>query len=112
VAHRLDTAGKEWPVGRRRRDTAHTLKGTAANLGATHMAALCQRIEDLDGSGDGTELDRLITELERHTPEVTAALTRAADARLTVVARPGCGAGRLHCQRGSRGDERDEPDAR
>jgi CheY-like chemotaxis protein len=60
------------------RHTAHTLKGTAANLGATHMAALCQRIEDLDG-GDGTELDRLLSELERHAPEVTAALTRAAE---------------------------------
>jgi hypothetical protein len=42
------------------------------------MAALCQHIEDLD-DGDGTELDRLLGELERHTPEVTAALTRAAE---------------------------------
>jgi signal transduction histidine kinase/DNA-binding response OmpR family regulator len=62
------------------RHTAHTLKGTAANLGATHMAALCQRIEDLDDSGDETELERLLTELEQHTPDVTTALTRAADA--------------------------------
>jgi signal transduction histidine kinase/DNA-binding response OmpR family regulator len=60
------------------RHTAHTLKGTAANLGATHMAALCQRIEEIDDSSDGTELDQLLSELEQHTPDVTAALSRAA----------------------------------
>ena len=61
------------------RRTAHTLKGSAASLGATKMAAACQSIEGRASAGEVGQLDRLLDELQALTAEVTAALTRALD---------------------------------
>jgi CheY-like chemotaxis protein/HPt (histidine-containing phosphotransfer) domain-containing protein len=47
---------------------AHQLKGSAANLGATQVATLCDQLEDLGRSGDEVDhalVDRLTIELDR-----------------------------------------------
>jgi len=61
------------------RRTAHTLRGSAASLGATKMAAACQSIEGRASAGELGQLDRLITELQALAADATAALTRALD---------------------------------
>jgi signal transduction histidine kinase/CheY-like chemotaxis protein/HPt (histidine-containing phosphotransfer) domain-containing protein len=61
------------------RRTAHTLKGSAASLGATDMAAACQNIEDRARDGELGQLDRLLAELQARAADVTAALTHALD---------------------------------
>jgi CheY-like chemotaxis protein len=57
---------------------AHTLKGAAANIGATGAASLCQELEDLghkDGGPSGAELlNRLLAELARVDKELENAL--------------------------------------
>jgi signal transduction histidine kinase/DNA-binding response OmpR family regulator len=58
--------------------TAHRLKGSAANIGAAQMAALCHRIEDAAAADEPGELQRVLGELERHAAEVEAAVTRVA----------------------------------
>ena len=60
---------------------AHTLKGSAASLGATRLAELCRAIEEDPGAHQRADLDRLLTDLERHATEVDAALAE-------VVAEP------------------------
>jgi HPt (histidine-containing phosphotransfer) domain-containing protein len=39
---------------------AHALKGSAANLGATHLAALCKEVEDLGEDGVVVEQPALV----------------------------------------------------
>ena len=56
----------------------HTLKGTAANLGATAIVAICQKIESFPGAG-AEELGPLLTELERNAAAATAELGRMAE---------------------------------
>jgi signal transduction histidine kinase/CheY-like chemotaxis protein len=58
--------------------TAHRLKGSAANVGAAQMAALCHRIEQ-SAAGDEPELQRALSELERHAAEVEAAVARVVE---------------------------------
>jgi len=55
----------------------HTLKGSAANLGATAIVATCQKIENFPGTG-AEELGPLLTELERNAAAATAELGRMA----------------------------------
>jgi CheY-like chemotaxis protein/HPt (histidine-containing phosphotransfer) domain-containing protein len=45
-------------------DLAHYLKGAAANIGATRMAALCAELEDLARSGALTPAPHLLTRLD------------------------------------------------
>jgi two-component system, sensor histidine kinase and response regulator len=57
---------------------AHTLRGSAASLGASRLAELCRAIEKNPAGHQRADLDRLLTELERHATEVDAALAEAA----------------------------------
>ena len=58
----------------------HTLKGSAANLGAGHIVATCQRIEQHGPSTPGAgELAPLLAELERNAAEASAELARLAE---------------------------------
>jgi len=56
----------------------HTIKGSAANLGATAIVATCQKLESAPGSGT-EELEPLLAELERDTADATAELARLAE---------------------------------
>ncbi len=57
----------------------HTLKGSAANLGAEQIVATCQRLEGLAGAPDAGELAPLLAELERNAAEASAELARLAE---------------------------------
>jgi CheY-like chemotaxis protein len=63
-------------------ELAHSTRGASANVGASMMAALCARVEDLAKKGDGDGCAALATvvdgEFERVKRALTAALDRAA----------------------------------
>lgn len=59
---------------------AHTLKGSAANLGATEMVATCVQIEASSPDAGPAELEALLTELEQGALRAQTALARLADA--------------------------------
>ncbi|MBB6403200.1 PAS domain S-box protein [Arthrobacter sp. AZCC_0090] len=77
LRHALDDGG-----GDALEHAAHTLKGAAANIGATGVASLCQELEDLgrkDGGQSSTELlTRLLAELARVDKELDNALALSA----------------------------------
>ena len=56
--------------------TAHTLKGSSGNLGATRLAAVCAELERVGASGDLAPapalIDRLEAEFERARPALEA----------------------------------------
>ena len=58
----------------------HTLKGSAANLGATEVVASCQRIERSAGAPGLQVLEPLLAELELSVTSAQAALARMAEA--------------------------------
>jgi HPt (histidine-containing phosphotransfer) domain-containing protein len=57
----------------------HTLKGSAANLGAIRVVATCQAIEGLSGTTDRAALASLLSALEQQAADAQAALTRLAE---------------------------------
>ena len=63
-------------------EIAHSTRGASANVGASMMAALCARVEDLAKKGDGDGCAALATvvdgEFERVKRALAAALARAA----------------------------------
>jgi len=59
---------------------AHTIKGSAANLGAVHVVEICRQIEDLPVLTEAGSVERLLAELEHQ-----AALAQAALARLAAA---------------------------
>jgi signal transduction histidine kinase/DNA-binding response OmpR family regulator len=54
---------------------AHALKGSAANVGATRLTAVCQQIEDTARAGDLDGVDALIADASRHADDAQAALS-------------------------------------
>ena len=60
---------------------AHTLKGSAANLGAVQVVRLCQQIESLPATATATTgiVESLLAELEHGAARAQAALTRLAE---------------------------------
>jgi CheY-like chemotaxis protein len=56
----------------------HTLKGSAANLGATEMVATCRRIEGIQAARDAQALEQLLAELEQNAVTAAAELVRLA----------------------------------
>ena len=58
----------------------HTLKGSAANLGAVQVVELCRQIESLPASAAAGSVEPLLAELERGAARAQAELTRLADA--------------------------------
>jgi HPt (histidine-containing phosphotransfer) domain-containing protein len=55
-------------------EAAHGLKGSAANVGAVQLRALCERLEHLGKSGDTSLSTLLVAALEAEYPRVQAAL--------------------------------------
>jgi CheY-like chemotaxis protein/HPt (histidine-containing phosphotransfer) domain-containing protein len=55
---------------------AHTLKGSAGNMGATRMAAVCSELEDVGASGDLCRASEVLKLLEEEFGRVRAALGR------------------------------------
>jgi PAS domain S-box-containing protein len=60
---------------------AHSLKGSAGNLGATRLAALCERIEHEARQGSTTESVALLPALETEARRVRSALQEACPGR-------------------------------
>jgi HPt (histidine-containing phosphotransfer) domain-containing protein len=58
----------------------HTLKGSAANLGALQVVRLCQQIESLPATAPADSVEPLLAELERGAVRVQVELTRLAEA--------------------------------
>ena len=58
----------------------HTLKGSAANLGATKMVAICQELERFPAAPGRQEFEPLLAALDRHAASAEAALARVAEA--------------------------------
>lgn len=59
---------------------AHTLKGSAANLGAVQVVRLCQQIESLPATPPAGIVEPLLAELEQGAARAQAELTRLAAA--------------------------------
>ena len=55
---------------------AHVLKGSAANLGATRLTAVCQQIEDKARAGDLNGVDALVADAQRDARDVDIELDR------------------------------------
>jgi signal transduction histidine kinase/DNA-binding response OmpR family regulator/HPt (histidine-containing phosphotransfer) domain-containing protein len=64
---------------------AHTLKGSAANLGAIRLAAVCARIEECVRANALDELGPLLDELDEQTVAADAALARLVDDHAEVT---------------------------
>ena len=58
----------------------HTLRGSAANLGAVQVVELCRQIEILPVAADAGIFEPLLTELEHGAARAQAELTRLAEA--------------------------------
>ena len=56
----------------------HTLKGSAANLGAVQVVEACRRIESLAAGADAGAVEPLLVELEQGAARAQAELTRLA----------------------------------
>ena len=59
--------------------TTHTLKGSAANLGAVQVVRLCQRIESLPATAAAGIVEPLLAELEQGAARAQAELARLAE---------------------------------
>jgi two-component system, sensor histidine kinase and response regulator len=58
----------------------HTLKGSAANLGAIEIVATCRQIESSPGGSCARQLEPLIVALERNAADAQAELALVAEA--------------------------------
>ena len=58
----------------------HTLRGSAATLGATEVVAVCRRLENVPAPAGAEQLEPLLAELERSAVRAQTALTRLAAA--------------------------------
>ena len=57
----------------------HTLKGSAANLGATEVVKACVQIEGAHAGAESGSLEPLLTELETSAARAQAELSRLAE---------------------------------
>jgi HPt (histidine-containing phosphotransfer) domain-containing protein len=62
------------------RTQAHSIKGSASQVGAPGLGALCQRIERAAGQGPSSELSALVSELGPSFAKVSRAITAGLDA--------------------------------
>jgi HPt (histidine-containing phosphotransfer) domain-containing protein len=60
--------------GTRLRESAHSLKGTASNLGARTLASLCTELEKRGKSGSFEDVEGILAGVERQYEAVCAAL--------------------------------------
>ena len=58
----------------------HTIKGSAANLGAIKMVAICQELERVRAAPHLREFEPLLAALDRHAASAQAELARVAEA--------------------------------
>ena len=56
------------------RRTAHSFKGSASNMGATHLADLCRRLEELGADGQTEGAQSLAEQIMAEYGQVKAAL--------------------------------------
>jgi HPt (histidine-containing phosphotransfer) domain-containing protein len=61
------------------RTQAHSIKGSASQVGALGLAAVCQSIEHEAAQGPTASLTALVRELETSFPEVCRAITAGQD---------------------------------
>jgi signal transduction histidine kinase/DNA-binding response OmpR family regulator/HPt (histidine-containing phosphotransfer) domain-containing protein len=66
-------------------EAAHILKGSAANLGATALVRLCQRLETQANSGSMQAIEELLAQLEALSPRVVQAVTATLSAGLRAA---------------------------
>jgi HPt (histidine-containing phosphotransfer) domain-containing protein len=59
---------------------AHTIKGSAANLGAVQVVETCEQIESLPALTEAGTVERLLDQLEQRAATAEGALARLADA--------------------------------
>lgn len=59
---------------------AHTMKSSAANMGATRFSELCRQVEATGRAGEVSGLDAVVADLTAEYDRVRDALTVAADA--------------------------------
>ena len=55
---------------------AHSLKGSAGNIGAPALMAACRRLDDQARAGDLTDADKLVDEVGRELRRVEAEIAR------------------------------------
>jgi HPt (histidine-containing phosphotransfer) domain-containing protein len=53
---------------------AHSLKGSAGNIGATGLLAVCRALDERGKSGDLTQMDALLASLDTEYARVAAAI--------------------------------------
>ena len=78
VLERALESGDAETVGR----AAHTLKGSAGNMGASGMARICDDLQNVGAGGDLTRAPGLVEELEKEFGRVRPALERETGSRL------------------------------
>jgi two-component system sensor histidine kinase/response regulator len=66
-------------------EAAHSLRGSAANLGATAMVRLCQQLERQANSGDLHAAEELVARLEALSPRVAQAVAATLSAGVTAT---------------------------
>lgn len=57
---------------------AHKLKGSCSSMGAVHMANLCKELQHKGETGDASNVNDMVTELEAIFPATLEALKQAA----------------------------------
>jgi len=78
VPARIDRLRAAWHAGDAVtvQRAAHSLKGSAGNIGATQLAAVCSRLDELGRSGDLSALAPLVASLEAEYGRVEAEIAR------------------------------------
>lgn len=78
VPGRIDRLRSAWQAGNavEVQRAAHSLKGSAGNIGATDLLAVCRLLDDQGKSGNVSDLQGLVTSLDREYARVEAEIHR------------------------------------
>ena len=78
VPARIDRLRSAWQAGDAVtvQRAAHSLKGSAGNIGATQLSAVCSRLDELGRMGDLSALAPLVASLEAEYGRVEAEISR------------------------------------
>ncbi len=76
VPGRIGRLRQAWQAGNAAevQRAAHSLKGSAGNIGATDLLAVCRTLDDRGKSGDLTHMDGLMASLDTEYARVEAAI--------------------------------------
>lgn len=74
VPGRISRLRQAWQAGNAvdLQRAAHSLKGSAGNIGATDMLAVCRKLDERGKSGDLTDMDGLMASLDAEYARVEA----------------------------------------